>query len=29
MRMVDIILVPGRIISYLSVKVQENFEEYL
>ena len=29
MRMVDSILVPGRIISYLSVKVLENFEEYL
>ena len=29
MRMVDSILVPGRNISYLSVKVEENFEEYL
>ena len=27
MRMVDSILVPDRSISYLSVKVEENFEE--
>ena len=29
MRMVDSILLPDRNISYLSVKVEENFEECL